>query len=412
VPEKKDAVIIGAGSAGLAVAVALRERGVENIIILEREDEPGGILRQCIHDGFGLIRFNERLSGPEYADRFVRKAEDYGIEIQTRASVINLSPDKRVTALTRSGFREYDAKAVILAMGCRERTRGALGIPGTRAAGIYTAGVVQAFVNLRNLMPAKNAVILGSGDVGLIVARRLTLEGCKVLAVVEKLPYPSGLPRNVEQCLRDFDIPLYLKHTVTEIKGDPRISSVTVSALDDNENPAPGSSIEFFCDTLILSVGLIPENELSKLAGIELDPRVGGPVVDEFYQTNRAGIFAAGNVLYIHDLVDTVSAEGEKLAIAAAEYIKTGTLPGRAIRVQPGEGVASVVPGWISGRGDVDFSIRVSGPVQGKQLVIKQNGQVIKAERRRKFSPPEIIGLTLRGREIINNESIQVMIDV
>jgi len=398
--EVKDAVIIGAGSAGLAVAVGLRKQGARNIVLLEREDEPGGILRQCIHDGFGLIRFGEKLSGPEYADRFIAEAAALGVDIQTRASVIGLTRDKRVTAVTRQGLKEYQAKAVILAMGCRERTRGALGIPGVRAAGIYTAGVVQAFVNLRNLMPARNAVILGSGDVGLIVARRLTLEGCKVSAVIEKLPYPSGLPRNVQQCLRDFDIPLYLSHTVTDIKGDARIQSVEVSALDDEGIPVPGSAKEFPCDTLVLSVGLIPENELSRMADIELDPCTGGPLVDEFYQTSQEGIFAAGNVLHIHDLVDHVSVEGEKLALAAAEYIHAGKLPACPIRLEPGAGVSSVVPQWISGDRDVDLDIRVSVPAMDKRLTLRQGGVALKSMSYRKVNPPETIRVRLESNEI------------
>jgi len=317
----KRIVIIGAGPAGLAAAIALYERGERDIVMLEREAAPGGILRQCIHDGFGLTRFGESLSGPEYAERFIEKAKQLNIEIITNATVIELNEDKTVTAATPNGLLVFKAQAVILSMGCRERTRGALAIPGRRPAGVYTAGVAQAYINLKNTMVGKEAVILGSGDIGMIMARRLTLEGAKVKGVYEIQSYPSGLPRNVEQCLNDYGIPLYLSHTVTKINGEKRLESIVVSEVDDKMRPIEGTEQEITCDTLILSVGLIPENELTRMAGAEIDPLTSGAVVDERLQTSVPGVFAAGNVLHVHDLVDFVSLEAEGLADAVIESL-------------------------------------------------------------------------------------------
>ena len=304
--EKKDVIIIGGGPAGLAAAVELYKKGIRDILILEREKHMGGILRQCIHDGFGLTRFQTTLSGPEYAQRFIDQVVEKEIPYMTNTTVLEVTKDKVVTAASREGLVQYQAQAVILTMGCRERTRGALGIPGERPTGVFTAGVAQAYMNLYNRMPAKEVVILGSGDIGMIMARRLTLEGAHVQAVFEIQPIPSGLPRNIEQCLNDYNIPLYLSHTVTEIHGDSRLTGVTVAQVDEHFKPVPGTEKEYQCDTLILSVGLIPENELSIDAGVTLDNRTRGAVVDEHFQTNIDGIFAAGNVLHVHDLVDFV----------------------------------------------------------------------------------------------------------
>ena len=312
--ENVDVVIVGGGPAGLAAAVRLYKQGIRDILILERETHLGGILRQCIHDGFGLTRFKTTLSGPEYAQRFIDQVKELGIPYVTDTTVLEVSRGRVVTAVSSGGLVQWQAKAVILTMGCRERTRGALGIPGERPTGVFTAGVAQAYMNLYNRMPAKEVVILGSGDIGMIMARRLTLEGAHVQAVFEIQPYPSGLPRNIEQCLNDYDIPLYLSHTVTEIHGNSRLTGVTVSAVDEHFKPIPGTEREYRCDTLILSVGLIPENELSIDAGVDLDSRTKGAVVDEYFQTGVEGIFAAGNVLHVHDLVDFVSMEAEDLA--------------------------------------------------------------------------------------------------
>ena len=290
--EQKDVVIIGGGPAGLAAAVELHKQGIRNMIILEREAMLGGILRQCIHDGFGLGRFGESLSGPEYAQAFIDEVNKREIPYETSATVLSLTADRVVTASTRNGLRQYQAKAVVLAMGCKERSRGALGIPGERPAGVFTAGTAQAYMNLYNRMPGKEVIILGSGDIGMIMARRMTLEGAHVQAVFELMPYPSGLPRNIVQCLDDYNIPLYLSHTVTEIHGRDRLTGVTISEVDANRRPIPGTEKEYKCDTLILSVGLIPENKLLEDAGIAIDPHTNGAFVDENLQTNVPGVFS------------------------------------------------------------------------------------------------------------------------
>jgi len=319
---EKEVIIIGGGAAGLAAAVACKQKGIEDILIIERGAYLGGILNQCIHDGFGLEKFHTSLTGPEYAQRYIDQVMDKKIPFLLNSMVLNLTPQKEVIVVNHHVLQHYWGKVVILAMGCRERTRGAIGIPGARPAGIYTAGVAQELINLKNYMVGKKIVILGSGDIGLIMARRLTLEGAEVITVAEKLSYSSGLPRNINQCLYDFDIPLLLSHTVVDIEGNGRLSGVTIAQLGKRGGIIPNTRRKIACDTLLLSVGLIPENELSREAGIVLDNITGGPQVDERGQTSIPGIFACGNVLQVHDIVDNVSLEAEYIMEGIAEFSK------------------------------------------------------------------------------------------
>lgn len=345
-----DIVVIGGGPAGLAAAAAAKKSGIDSILILERDKELGGILNQCIHNGFGLHTFNEELTGPEYARRYIDEAEELGIEYYLNTMVIDITADKKVTIMNRSeGLLEIQAKAVILAMGCRERSRGALNIPGYRPAGIFSAGTAQRLVNMEGYMPGRKVVILGSGDIGLIMARRMTLEGAKVQVVAELMPYSGGLKRNIVQCLDDFDIPLKLSHTVTDIRGKERLEGVTVAAVDHRGKPIPGTEEDYECDTLLLSVGLIPENELSRGMGVDIEPVTSGPTVNESLETNVPGVFACGNVLHVHDLVDYVSEEAVVAGENAVKYIK-GLLPAnsdRQVELVSTGGVRYTVPKTI-----------------------------------------------------------------
>lgn len=409
--KKHDVVIIGGGPAGLAAAVELKKRGVEDILIIEREKQLGGILRQCIHDGFGLTRFGVTLSGPEYSQRFIDEVHALEIPYITNATVIDLSNDKVVTAATQEGLLQVQAKAVILTMGCRERTRGALAIPGTRPAGIYNAGVAQSYINLFNTMVGKEVIIMGSGDIGMIMARRLTLEGAKVKAVFEIQPYPSGLPRNIEQCLNDYGIPLYLSHNVCRIKGDKRIEGVTVVQVDEKMRPIPGTEKDFSCDTLVLSVGLIPENELSLAAGVELDNRTKGAFVDEYYQTTVPGIFAAGNVLHVHDLVDFVSQEAELLAGGVERYLKNDGLPQCDITVDPAPVIGHVIPQKVTGKEDFQLSFRVRRPMGKCKVIVKQGDTVLKTVKLPKAIPAEMIQFVVPAENIQENQNIEVLVN-
>ena len=379
-------VVIGGGPAGLAAAIKAYDSGEKNVLIIERDDKLGGILNQCIHNGFGLTRFKESLTGPEYAYRFIIEAQKRDIEIMTGTTVLSLSANNEnnaaneITAINpKYGVFTVYAKAVILAMGCRERSRGALNIPGSRPAGIFSAGAAQKFVNIKGYLPGKKVVILGSGDIGLIMARRMTLEGAKVQAVCEIMPYSSGLTRNIVQCLDDFGIPLYLSHTITKIEGKDRVTGVVVSAVDKDKNPIPGTEIRFDCDTVLFSVGLIPENELSKEAGIELSPRTKGAVVDQTRETSVSGIFACGNVLQVHDLVDFVSEEAEIAGQAAAEYSKNGSSEKRFVLTREGAEVSYVLPQKIdlNKAEDVSIYFRVRSTVAKAAVIMKSGEQVI-----------------------------------
>ncbi len=404
-------VIIGGGPAGLAAAVELHKQGVRDMIILEREASLGGILRQCIHDGFGLGRFGESLSGPEYAQAFIDEVIERQIPYKTSATVLSLTPDRLVTVSTREGLLQYQAKAIILAMGCKERSRGALGIPGERPSGVFTAGTAQAYMNLYNRMPGKEVIILGSGDIGMIMARRMTLEGAHVQAVFELMPYPSGLPRNIIQCLDDYNIPLYLSHTVTEIHGRERLTGVTISEVDESRCPIPGTEKEYACDTLILSVGLIPENKLLEDAGIVIDPHTNGALVDENLQTSIPGVFSAGNVLHVHDLVDFVSMEAETLARHAAEFLSRQQLDACALDIVCGQGVGHTVPQRISGRNDFALSLRVRSHFKDCRIVVRQNGKEVASRKMKKAIPAEMIQMKVSAAKLQTEGALEVSVE-
>ena len=406
-----DVLIIGAGPAGLAAAIAARENGMDSVLVIEREKEPGGILRQCIHNGFGLHRFKEELTGPEYAQRDIDRVRSMNIPVDCSTTVLSVSSDRVVTCVSpEKGFRTIRAKAVILAMGCRERPRGALCTPGTRCAGIYSAGTAQRFVNLEGFMPGRRVVILGSGDIGLIMARRMTLQGATVLACVEIMPYSSGLNRNIVQCLQDFNIPLYLSHTVTDIHGRERLEEVVVSAVDENRKPVPGSEIVFQCDTLLLSCGLIPENELSEGAGVELSPKTSGAVVDNTFETSIPGIFACGNVLHVHDLVDYVSEESFMAGAAAADFARKGPSESRFIHVADGEGVRGCVPQKIrkDSSSPVSIMFRPSEVFRNSAVVVKNGENELIRKKAMIFTPGEMAVITIKP-ELIQSVSADTL---
>ena len=397
-----DLVILGGGPAGLAAAIAARKAGIQDLIILERDRELGGILNQCIHSGFGLHTFKEELTGPEYAARFADEALDLGIPCKLDTMVLDLSADRVVTAVNRTdGLFQLKAKAVVLAMGCRERPRGALNIPGTRPAGIYTAGTAQRLVNMEGFLPGRRVVILGSGDIGLIMARRMTLEGAKVLCVAELMPYSGGLKRNIVQCLDDFGIPLKLSHTVVDIEGKERVTGVTIARVEKGK-PVPGTEEHFDCDTLLLSCGLLPENELSRSAGVALSPVTGGPLVDESLQTSLPGVFAAGNVLHVHDLVDYVSEEAAAAGRHAAACILGGTAQGEdeALPVTARRGVRYTVPATVHPArldGSLTLRLRVDNVYRNKTLAVYAGQDCLWRRKRPVLAPGEMETIVIKG---------------
>ena len=389
-----DLVVIGGGPGGLAAAIEARNNGVENILVIERDKELGGILQQCIHNGFGLHEFKEELTGPEYAERFIEKLKEKNIEYKLDTMVLEVTPEKIVHAInTVDGYMMIEAKAIVLAMGCRERTRGAISIPGERPAGVFTAGTAQRFINMEGYMVGKKVLILGSGDIGLIMARRMTLEGAEVQAVVELMPFSGGLARNIAQCLNDYNIPLYLSHTVVDIKGKERVEGVTIAKVDENRRPISGTEIEYECDTLLLSVGLIPENDISRKTGIVIDRRTSGPVVNEMMETSIPGIFACGNVVHVHDLVDFVSAEARKAGKAAAKFVKDEVQNGEYIELKNGFGVTYTVPQKYRVENIENFleiSMRVNNIYKNMRLQVKDGDTVLVNMKKAHLAPGEM----------------------
>lgn len=406
-----DIVIIGGGPAGLAAAVSAKNNGIDDILILERDKELGGILNQCIHNGFGLHTFKEELTGPEYAGRFISQVKDLGIEYKLNTMVMDISHEKVVTAMNREdGLFEIQAKAVILAMGCRERPRGALNIPGYRPAGIYSAGTAQRLVNIEGFMPGREVVILGSGDIGLIMARRMTLEGAKVKVVAELMPYSGGLKRNIVQCLDDYGIPLKLSHTVVDIKGKERVEGITLAEVDSKGKPIPGTEEEYSCDTLLLSVGLIPENEISKGMGVDMNPVTSGPKVNESLETNIPGVFACGNVLHVHDLVDYVSEEAGAAGTFAAEYVtQQFAEDATEINICPEGGVRYTVPSSVHPHRMQDKQIvrfRVGNVYKNCELCVYFDDTCIMRLKKKVMSPGEMEQVILQKKKLQEYEHL------
>ncbi len=411
----RDLIVVGGGPAGLAAAIAAYDSGVKKVTVVERDARLGGVLNQCIHSGFGLSRFKESLTGPEYAWRYIVEVEKRGIEVLTETTVLEITEDRRLTLMnSRLGVVEEQAGAIILATGCRERSRGAVGVAGTRPAGVFSAGTAQRYVNLTGYMPGKEVVVLGSGDIGLIMARRMALEGATVKAVCEIMPYSSGLRRNIEQCLNDFDIPLYLRTTVVGIKGKARVEGVVIASVDENRRPIAGTEREIACDTVLFSVGLIPENELAKGTGLSLQPETKGVSVDQYRHSEAEGIFVCGNALQVHDLVDYVSEEAEIAGKAAAEYLAGKRRGGKEIRVRAGEGISYALPQRLrlEDAEDVKLFFRVNGVRKGVRVVISAGGKTLLSQKKIAVAPGEMEKVILRAvllREVA--EDIEVRLE-
>lgn len=411
---KHSLIIIGGGPAGLAAAVSARDNGVEDILILERDRKLGGILNQCIHNGFGLHTFKEELTGPEYADRFVKKVLEYNIAYRLETMVIDVKPHSVTYINSTEGLVEIEAEAIILAMGCRERSRGSLNIPGFRPSGVFSAGTAQRLVNIEGKKVGHRVFILGSGDIGLIMARRMTFEGATVLGVAELMPYSGGLKRNIVQCLDDFDIPLYLSHTVTKIEGKERVEAVTIAQVDAKRTPIPGTEKRFECDTLLLSVGLLPENELSRKADINISNVTNGPLVDENLTTNADGIFACGNVLHVHDLVDYVTQEATLAGISAAKYLAGNKSENtEVIAISAQEGVRYTVPQFINLdtiTNDITVRFRVSDVYKNRNIVVYFNEEKVKSIFKRVLAPGEMELVVLKQAELKNFKDLKTIV--
>lgn len=412
-----DLVVVGGGPAGLAAAVRAKELGVANILIIERDKELGGILNQCIHNGFGLHVFKKEFTGPEYAEIFINRVKKLGIDYKLNTFVLDINDKKELSVInSRDGFFKIQAKAIILAMGCRERPRGAINIPGSRPSGIFTAGTAQRLINMEGYMVGKKAVILGSGDIGLIMARRLTLEGAKIEAVAEIMPYPNGLKRNIVQCLEDFNIPLLLEHTVIEIKGKDRLEGVILAKVDENRSVIRGTEKYIECDTLILSVGLIPENELSKNVGVEIDPLTSGPFVDEFLETSIQGVFACGNVLHVHDLVDNVTNESYKAGESAARYIKKldkKSIGDRKIQLYPGRGIRYVLPQYLNKihiNENINLFMRVDNIYENIEIILETEGKIIRKFKRNQVLPSEMESILIKRDDLYGLDKKEISV--
>lgn len=408
-------IVIGGGPAGLAAAIQAREDGVEDILVLERDHELGGILNQCIHNGFGLHLFQEELTGPAYAERFIDQLKGLGIAYRLNSMVLQLTDRREVSYVNREdGYCQVSADAVILAMGCRERTRGNITIPGTRCAGIYTAGAAQRLLNIEGYVVGKKVVILGSGDIGLIMARRLTLEGAEVEAVVELLPYSGGLTRNIVQCLDDYHIPLYLSHTIVDVRGEERLEQVVVMEVDARRKPIPGTEKVYDCDTLLLSVGLLPENELSQSAGVQMDPVTGGPKVNELMETSIPGVFACGNVVHVHDIVDFVTQEARRAGAGAARLIKGAVEDGSTVQTKPGKGVRYIVPQAVrpSNMGESQtLFFRVTDVFKDKELALYGDDKLLRRIKKRHMAPGEMVMVEVTREQMESCSTLRLEVE-